>query len=107
MTALAGAMLISACAPSKVESISYTIQPSPRPDRVLVSDFTVSAQDVKLDQAVGLRLLRVVEGKPLNQQEWRVALTAQTAVTTAPVGSCANTGCRRNQATERWGAARP
>jgi Domain of unknown function (DUF4410) len=74
-------VLLSSCAPSHVQMTDIYAGPRlPRPDRVVVSSFTVSAQDVKPDQGVGPRLLRAIEAEPYSAAELQEARKAQATV---------------------------
>ena len=83
---LTAALALSSCAPSNVQTTEvYTGQRMPRPDHVLVANFTASAQAVRLDQGLGSRVLRTVESQPISAQELADARKAQAALATALV----------------------
>ena len=57
------AVLLTACGPAKVESVNrYQSTALPRPDVVVVTDFIVTPDDVKLDTGLGSRLRNAVSG---------------------------------------------
>src|SRR5438034_10206603 len=55
-------VILAGCAPTNVDTVQQYSgkSPLPRPDRVLVYDFAVSANDVKLNSAIGARLANLV-----------------------------------------------
>jgi len=92
------ALALSSCAPSNVQTTEvYTGQRMPRPDHVLVSNFTASAQAVRLDQGLGSRVLRTVESQPINAQELADARKAQAALATALVNELRKYGLPAEQ----------
>src|SRR5207302_4682695 len=52
----------------------------PRPDRVLVYDFAVSANDVKLNSAIGARLANLVTGAQENQEQVKLGRAVAKAL---------------------------
>lgn len=69
-------LLAGACAPTKVQSVqSYAGPTLPRPQLVVVNDFSTDAADVTLDSGIGARLKNAVMGAPANQE----TLTARQA----------------------------
>ena len=63
--AFAALMLAAAasCAPARVQTVEGYAGPTlPRPDRVLVYDFTVAPEQVRLDQGIGPRVARTAAG---------------------------------------------
>lgn len=69
-----GSTLLASCARTGVQPVNESIgqKPLPRPDRVLVSDFAVSPQDVSLDSAVGAKVQRLVEGASQTDEQRKV-----------------------------------
>jgi hypothetical protein len=101
LVTLAGvaALGLSACAPARVQTTqAYGGPLAPRPDRVMVYDFAVTPQDVKLDQGVSARIARTMGDSSLSQQEWdaaqrtRVALAQSLAEKLRSYGLPAQTG---------------
>jgi hypothetical protein len=73
--------LLAACNPARVRtSEAYLGPPMPRPDRVVVSYFSISPEEVRLDQGVGARIMRAAGDKPLTAQEQQAALAVQMAL---------------------------
>lgn len=70
--ALAIALLLSACAPSSVETDYESVPKLARPDTILVYDFAVSADEVQLDAGVVGKVESKQSGKPRTQQELEV-----------------------------------
>ena len=64
----------AACAPTtaKVDSLDSSAQQLPRPDRVLVYDFAVSPEEVKLDQGISAKMMDLMKGTPRTTQEIEV-----------------------------------
>jgi hypothetical protein len=73
---LSALLLAGACAPTKVQSVqSYAGPILPRPQLVIVNDFSTDAAGVTLDSGIGARVKGAILGAPANQE----ALTAQKA----------------------------
>ena len=69
-------LLASGCAPTKVQSVQTYAGPAlPRPQLVVVNDFSTDAADVTLDSGIGARVKTAIMGAPANQE----ALTARKA----------------------------
>jgi hypothetical protein len=69
-------LLADACAPTKVQSVqSYAGPTLPKPQLVIVDDFSTDAADVTLDSGIGARVKNAIMGAPANQE----TLTAQKA----------------------------
>ncbi|HEY4043949.1 MAG TPA: DUF4410 domain-containing protein [Rhodopila sp.] len=72
---------LAACSHAHVQTTeSYLGPPMPRPDRVLVSYFSITPDQVRLDQGIGARLTRVADDQPLNAQELKAAQETQAAL---------------------------
>jgi hypothetical protein len=66
---LSALLLASACAPTKVQSVqSYAGPALPRPQLIIVTDFSTDAADVMLDSGIGARVKSAVLGAPANQE---------------------------------------
>src|SRR5881628_2724975 len=67
-------VVLAGCAPTLVDTVQeYSGKsPLPMPDRVLVYDFAVSANDVKLNSAIGARLANLVAGAQENEEQVKV-----------------------------------
>lgn len=61
----------AACAPTnvQVESPDTSAQKLPRPSRVLVYDFAVSPDEVKLDQGISGKVMDLMKGTPRSTEE--------------------------------------
>jgi hypothetical protein len=69
-------LLAGACAPTKVQSVQNYAGPAlPRPQLVVVNDFSTDATGVTLDTGIGARVKGAILGAPANQE----AVTAQKA----------------------------
>jgi hypothetical protein len=53
--------IVSGCAPSNVQQQNMTLTQLPRPDRILVYDFAVSPDEVKLDKGLSAELVQYYE----------------------------------------------
>lgn len=81
---LAGCVIgiLAGCAPTTVEAVSTYGGQLPRPDRILVYDFSVSPEEVKLDRGVGAKLEGLVKGTPRAEEERAVGRKAADALST-------------------------
>jgi hypothetical protein len=75
-------VLLAGCAPTDVATIQEYSGKSllPRPDRVLVYDFAVSENDVKLNSAIGARLANLVTGAQENEEQVKVGRAVAKAL---------------------------
>jgi hypothetical protein len=81
LVGIAMAAMLAACSHAKVQtSESYFGPPLPRPDRVLVSYFSITPDQVRLDQGIGARVARAVGDQPLSAAELRAAQETQAAL---------------------------
>ncbi len=73
---------LAGCAPTLVDTVQeYSGKsPLPRPDRVLVYDFAVSANDVRLNSAIGARLANLATGANENEEQIKVGRTVAKAL---------------------------
>jgi len=87
MAAVAPARMVSACAPTKVRSVSsYRGEESlPRPDRVLVYDFAISPEEVSLNRGLFARFGREVTSASTTENELQIAREVADAFSTEPV----------------------
>jgi hypothetical protein len=75
MLAMAIASTFMGCAQPRVDTVqSYAGPQLPRPDRILVHDFAVSSDQVKLDRGVSSRFLSALEGGSQTGQQTAAAL---------------------------------
>src|SRR5207245_11446765 len=67
-------VVLAGCVPTLVDTVHeyYGKSPLPMPDRVLVYDFAVSANDIKLNSAIGARLANLVAGAKENEEQVKV-----------------------------------
>lgn len=80
LVTLAG-VLLAGCNHARVQTVESYVGPRlPPPDHVLVSNFSVSPEQVRLDQGISARIMRTVEDKPLSAREWQTAQATQTAL---------------------------
>jgi hypothetical protein len=78
---LAIAVMLGACSQAHLQtSQSYFGAPVPRPNHIAVSYYSIASDEVKLDQGVGARLMRVSENQPLGALELKAAQDAQAAL---------------------------
>src|SRR5438132_5495768 len=75
-------VVLAGCAPTDVDTIQKYSGKSllPRPDRVLVYDFAVSANDVKLNSAIGARLANLVTGAQENEEQVKLGRAVAKAL---------------------------
>ncbi len=75
------AVLVASCSAPRMQTVqAYAGPPLSPPAHVVVYDFTVSADQVKLDQAVGARVQRAASGVPLGVAEQEAAQGTQGAL---------------------------
>ncbi len=67
--ALAG---IAACARVSTENVTVHARGLPKPDLIIVHDFTVAASDVALDRGIRSRLQQMEKGTPADDEQFRV-----------------------------------
>jgi hypothetical protein len=73
--------MLAACSHAHVQTVeSYFGPPVPRPDRILVSYFSIAPEQVRLDQGVSARLMRAAGDQPLGAQELQAARDTQLAL---------------------------
>jgi hypothetical protein len=81
LQSLAIALLLGACSQAHVQtSQSYFGPPVPRPNHIVVSYYSIASDEVKLDQGVGARLMRVSENQPLGALELKAAQDTRAAL---------------------------
>ena len=81
LQSLAVAVLLGACSQAHVQtSQSYFGPPVPRPNHIAVSYYSIASDEVKLDQGVGARLMRVSENQSLGALELKAAQDTQAAL---------------------------
>jgi hypothetical protein len=70
--------VLAACSHARVQNTEAYLGPQmPRPDRVLVSYFSISPEQVRLDQGVNARIMRITSDQPLDAQELQAAKDTQ------------------------------
>jgi hypothetical protein len=73
--------LLAACSHAHVQTVeSYLGPPMPRPDRVLVSYFSIAPEQMRLDQGISARIIRATGDQPLGAQELQAAKDTQVAL---------------------------
>jgi hypothetical protein len=81
LLSLAVTVVLGACSHAHVQTVeSYLGPPVPRPDHVLVAYFSISPEQVRLDQGVGARVIRAANDQPLSGLELRAAQDTQAAL---------------------------
>jgi hypothetical protein len=81
---LLGLTLISAlaaCSHAHVQTEESYLGPAlPRPNHIFVAYFSITPEQVRLDQGIGARVMRVASDQPLSAQEMRAAQDTQAAL---------------------------
>ena len=77
----------------------------PRPDHVYVSYFSITPDQVRLDQGIGARIIRATGDQPLNAQELRAAQDTQAALAQHIVDRLRKYGLPAEIATNTAGSA--
>ncbi len=74
-------LLLAACSHAHVQTVeAYLGPPVPRPDRILVSYFSIAPEQVRLDQGISARIQRATSDEALNAQESKAAQDTQAAL---------------------------
>jgi Domain of unknown function (DUF4410) len=93
---------LAACASARTQTVeTYSGAPLPRPDRVVIYDFAVSPEDVRLDQGIGPRLQRMVQEPPTGSAELEAARATQQALATALTRQLQTYGLTAERSTAR------
>jgi hypothetical protein len=79
-------------------SAASAAAPLPRPRRVLVADFTTAESEVRLDQGVGARLTRVVDGSDAPMEEQRTSEEVRQAISETLIGKLVAMGFEADRA---------
>jgi hypothetical protein len=73
--------VLAGCSPAHVQTVeSYLGPPLPRPDHVLVSNYSIVPEQVRLDQGVSARIIRVADDQSPGSRELRAAQDTQEAL---------------------------
>jgi hypothetical protein len=81
LLSLTVAAMLTACSNAHMKTVeSYAGPAVPRPDRVLVSYYSISPEQVRLDQGVGARVIRAAGDQGLTALELRAAQDTQAAL---------------------------
>lgn len=73
--------MLAACSHAHVQTAeSYAGPPQSRPDHVFVTYFSIAPDQVRLDQGVSARIMRVTANQPLGAQELQAAQNTQAAL---------------------------
>ena len=59
-------LVLAGCGPTSVQSTGATVTGLPRPDRILVYDFAVTPDEVKLDQGISADVMRYVSDSSMS-----------------------------------------
>jgi hypothetical protein len=79
-------------------SAANAAAPLHRPRRVLVADFTTAENEVRLDQGVGARLTRVVDGSDAATEEQRMSEEVRQAISETLIGKLIAMGFETDRA---------
>jgi hypothetical protein len=81
LQSLSVAVMLGACSQAHVKtSQTYFGPPVPRPNHIVVSYYSIVPDEVKLDQGVGARLMRISEDQPSGVLELKAAQDTQAAL---------------------------
>lgn len=81
LAVLSAVLGLAACNQPHVRNVqSYLGPPMPRPDHVLVSYFSVTPEQVQLDQGISARIMRRTDDTPLTSQQYMAAQATQAAL---------------------------
>ena len=74
--------LVAACSHASVQTTESYLGPRlPRPNHIFVSYFSITPDEVRLDQGIAARIKRATGDEPMGQDEMRAALETQAALT--------------------------
>jgi len=79
---LAALVALNGCAPTQINTISQYAGPVPKPSNVLVYNFAVSPDEVKLDQGISVRIENLVNKTPRTKEEKAVGHAVAEALAT-------------------------
>lgn len=72
--------VLAACAPTKVKVLSQTDTRMTKPDRILVYEFAVSPDEVKLDRGISAKIEEYVKKTPRTEEERAVGRAVASAL---------------------------
>lgn len=101
--ALAALACVSCSQPRVDEVRHYAGAPLPAPERIVVLDFAVTPQDVRLDQGVGARLLRAVSGGSATDQQLAAARATSSGLADELVSHLRSLGLRAERVSSLQG----
>ena len=92
------------CSGPRVDEVRrYAGPPLPQPERIVVLDFAVTPQDVRLDQGIGARLLRTISSDSATDQELAAARAAASGLADELVSHIRTLGLRAERASNLQG----
>lgn len=100
-------LAIAGCNPARVQGTrDYNGPALPRPERLLVRDFAITPQDVRLDQGIRSRLTRATSDGPLSAQQLQVARQANATLAETLVAQLRQAGIPAERAVGQIGPER-
>lgn len=73
--------ILSACASTQVQSVRpYSEAKLPKPQVILVYDFSVPKEDIQLNQAAGAKLVRYAKKEPQSEQKEKLGLAVANSL---------------------------
>jgi Domain of unknown function (DUF4410) len=87
-----GLLLLAGCSQPQVQTLVVAPGPVERPDMVLVHNFAVHPQQVRLDSGLRGRLTQVFSGETATQQQYEAALASSSALAQAVAEELRRTG---------------
>jgi hypothetical protein len=94
------------CAPTETKVTQhYEGPPLPRPDMIVVRDFAVRAEEVKLDRGVSARVQEAMSGSPVTAQESEIGRRVAAAVSETLVQEIGALGLPVMRARDAGGAS--
>lgn len=104
-SALIVALALAACAPSNVATTrAYEGAKLPRPDAIVVNDFTVASEGVQLDRGLGSRAERILSGGSTAEAEQRLGRSVANAVSDTLVAELRAAGLPAARASDPVGS---
>ncbi|MBV1799441.1 DUF4410 domain-containing protein [Siccirubricoccus sp. G192] len=92
------------CSQPRVDEVrSYAGAPLPQPERILVLDFAVTPQDVRLDQGIGARLMRAASGGSSTGQQLAAARATSSGLAEELVAHFRSLGLRAERVSSLQG----
>lgn len=86
-------LVVAGCAKGHVTATQTSLSgPLPPPSQVVVTDFAIQPQDIRLDRGVSAQVMRAASGEPVSEQVMQVATVTRAALSETLVKKLAGFG---------------